>query len=122
MDETGMHFVNCARCGGGYWSLRRIKRGYCSMCRPVVIAERKRAWERRNRERVLDLYEVMGESPRALTVVSDPLEEGGFAAGTRFSVEECEAMLRHFAFTPGTVLRDANGKLYKFQDGDFVKE
>jgi hypothetical protein len=37
-------------------------------------------------------------------------------------VEECEAMLKHFAFTPGTVLRDANGKLYRFEDGDFIKE
>jgi hypothetical protein len=88
----------------------------------VVIAERKRAWDKRRREKVLDLYEVMGDTPRALTVVSDPLEEGGFAAGTKFSVEECEAMLRHFSFTPGTILQDANGKLYRFEDGDFVKE
>jgi hypothetical protein len=71
---------------------------------------------------VLDLYAVMGDAPRALTVVSDPLGTGGFAAGTRFSVEECEAMLKYFSFTPGTILQDANGKLYKFVDGDFVKE
>lgn len=122
MSESGMHFVNCARCGGEYLSLRRIKHGYCPMCKPVVIMERKRAWEKRNKEKILDLYEGMEGSPRALTVVSDPLEEGGFAAGTRFSVEECEAMLKHFSFTPGTILQDANGKLYKFEDGDFIKE
>jgi len=54
---------------------------------------------------------------RAMTVVSDPLMPGGFAAGTPFGQDEWEQMLRMMTFTPGTILRDGQGRLYEFRLG-----
>jgi hypothetical protein len=48
-----------------------------------------------------------------LTVVADPLGRGGFAAGTYFPHDEWVGMLKHWSFTPGTILRDRDGRLYK---------
>lgn len=48
----------------------------------------------------------------SLEVVNDPLEPGGFRAGQRFNLEEIEAMVKYWSFTPGTILRDLNGRLY----------
>lgn len=54
-----------------------------------------------------------------LYVVDDPLDVGGWPMGKRFSQDEWQGMVRFLTFTPGTVLRDRFGRLYRF---DLVRE
>lgn len=104
--------VQCG-CGKFYLAKRKLKYGRCPDCalRAKQISEARL----RDRQRpAAEVIEALENGVVTLMVVHDPLEIGGFSAGTTFDKEDIEQMLRLRAFTPGTTLTDCQGRLYRY--------
>jgi len=104
-------------CGASFEAKRVSKYQRCSGC--AVRARQLRVERYRAKQKVVavPLEKAIERKVRAMTVVNDPLVPGGFAAGTPFGQDEWEQMLRMMTFTPGTILRDGQGRLYEFRLG-----
>jgi len=114
--------VICAGCGQGYVARKRIVNGYCRECRKLAGYEAMRRAREKARVVAVDLNLAVERNVRFLTVVNDPDAKGGFHAGVRFVKEEWEQMLKHLSFTPGTLLKDEIGRLYRFSGQEVWKE
>ena len=114
--------VICAGCGKGYVARKRIINGYCRECRKLAGYAAMRRAREKARVVAVDLHLAVERNVRFLTVVNDPDAKGGFHAGVRFVKEEWEQMLKHLSFTPGTLLKDGDGRLYRFSGQEVWKE
>jgi hypothetical protein len=101
---------------------KRIVNGYCRECRKLAGYAAMRRAREKAKVVAVDLNQAVRRDVRILTVVSDPLKGGGFRAGVRFMKEEWEQMLKHLSFTPGTTLKDGEGRLYVFSGKEVWKE
>ena len=104
--------VKCG-CGKFYLAKRRLKYGRCPGCalRAKQISEARL----RDRQKPSDqVVKALEDGVVKLIVVHDPLETGGFSAGTTFDKDHIEQMLRLKSFTPGTTLKDGKGRLYRY--------
>ena len=110
-----MSEVICAGCGGTYEARRRSKYGYCPVCAAAAKRASQDRWHERQKVMAVPLKKAVERGVRSLTVVTDPLEFGGFRAGAQFSQDEWQQMLRLSSFSPGTVLRDGQGRLYEYE-------
>jgi len=111
--------VECG-CGEVFEAKRVSRYGRCPACalRAKELAQ-ARWWDRQRSENV-PLETALTRHVTNLVVVRDPLECGGFRAGAEFSQIEWHKMLDNFSFTPGTILRDAQHRLYEVYGGSNV--
>lgn len=109
----------CSHCGKSYTGRRHRTVSYCPDCRRVVNLERMRS--KRLKQKYVPMFlndlpgleEAVARNVIGLTVVHDPMEVGGFRAGTYFGHDDWIAMMKRWSFTPGTILRDATGREYQ---------
>jgi hypothetical protein len=111
------------KCGQGFQAKKYQAFARCPACRKQARldnAMRYRANLKKGCGEPLPLKVAIERKVTGLTVVLDPLEPGGFAPGTVFDKTGWHEMYARFAFTPGTILRDVAGRLYKFEDKEAV--
>ena len=108
--------VECG-CGASFEAKRKSKQGRCPACALKAKRIRQEKWRERQCAEAVSLDYAVARRVVNLTVVNDPLDKGGFAAGVTFIKEEWEQMLRHLTFTPGTILMDGQRRLYEFRLG-----
>jgi hypothetical protein len=84
--------------------------------------ERMLIWHEKAKIMPVDLKVAIDRHVVSLTVVCDPLgiEEGGFEPGATFGKNDWMQMFQRFSFTPGTVLKDGQGRLYEFRSSSKV--
>jgi hypothetical protein len=110
--------VECG-CGKTFDETRGSRYKRCPACalRAKELAQAR--WRERQRAEKAPLQAAVARHVTNLTVVCDPLEEeGGFRAGVVFPKQDWTLMLQYLAFTPGTILRDAQMRLYEFRLGE----
>jgi hypothetical protein len=104
----------CKRCG-----VVRAKKVYCDTCKPIVTAEKKRAYKINNTPLGLLLRPGIKRAP-SLTIIDDPLPFGGFPVGTKFEGKvELTSMLANWAFTDNTIV-EAAGRRLRIVNNKFV--
>jgi hypothetical protein len=111
------------KCGQGFQARKFQKFARCPSCRKEARldnAMRYRAKLKKGFGEPLPLRVAIERKVTGLTVVLDPLEPGGFAPGTVFDRTGWREMYAHFSFTPGTLLKDVQGRLYKFESEEAV--
>lgn len=113
------YVIVCANCGEGYVGRVRVQRGFCRQKACQAAAQLDRTHKSREKAKVVavDLTLAINRAVGSLIVVHDPLDRGGFGAGVVFDKEQWERMLANMTFTPGTVLKDGQGRLYEFRLG-----
>ena len=116
-EEIYMSVILICGCGASFEAVRVSKYGRCPACAARAKKIRQDRWRGKQRIMAVPLEKAIERKVRAMTVVNDPLMPGGFAAGTPFGQDEWEQMLRLMTFTPGTILRDGQGRLYEFRLG-----
>jgi hypothetical protein len=116
-EEIYMSVNLVCGCDASFVAKRISKYQRCPAC--ALRARQLRVERYREKQKVVPvpLTKAIERKVRAVTVVRDPLAVGGFAAGTVFGQDEWEQMLRLMTFTPGTVLMDGQGRLYRFELG-----
>jgi len=116
--------IVCTNCGEGYVARRWVERGWCRKkeCRKAANIEYLHRSLGLAKVRPVDLRQAILRRVKALEVVNDPLDVGGFAKGTVFIQEHWERMLFNFSFTPGTILKDSQNRLYEFRVKDMEVE
>jgi len=110
--------VECG-CGKVFEAKRMSRYKRCPTCaeRAKVLAQAR--WRERQQAEKAPLQAAVARHVTNLTVVRDPLDEnGGFRAGVTFSKDDWQLMMRFMTFTPGTILRDAQQRLYEFRLGE----
>ena len=125
--EDGMSknfaIATCSLCHGSYTVRRVTMVRYCPSCKQE--ARRLRDTRKRLRspiERMNGAQLIRTEADAVLIresgmyMVSDPLGAGGFAKDIYFGRLEWIAMVKHFTFSPGSVLRGVSGTLYLIPD------
>jgi len=107
----------CSICGNGYVGTRKVANGVCRSRECHNAAELKRTHKSRDIAKRIPapVERAIARGVTKLTVVNDPLEDGGFKAGTSFPKDYWELMLKDMTFTPGTILIDGQNRLYEFQ-------
>jgi hypothetical protein len=105
--------LQCSACGESYTARRKTDPCFCRNCKVKAQLDRNVKYRMRKKEVKSTLYQAVERKVIGLTVVLDPLERCGFAAGTYFPHDEWVGMLKYRSFTPGTILRDCDGRLYK---------
>lgn len=107
----------CSVCGNGYVGNRKVTNGICGDRKCKNAAELNRTHKSRERAKTfaVPVEQAVTRGVTNLTVVSDPLESGGFKPGTSFPKDYWTLMLKDMTFTPGTILRDGQQRLYEFQ-------
>lgn len=102
-------------CGTVFEASRRSKYPRCADCsrRAERISHKK--WLAKSKSVIAPLDAALERGVSNLSVVIDPLESGGFKPGTSFPKDYWTLMLKDMTFTPGTILRDGQQRLYEFQ-------
>lgn len=110
--------IECG-CGNIFEAKRRSKYGRCPNCALRAKQIRQARWRDKQKEFAASLEKALENGVVSLIVVHDPLPIGGFAAGALFHKEDIEQMIRLGTFTPGTTLRDGQGRLYEYRIQDW---
>jgi len=115
-----MSYVNiCSICGNSYVGNKKVSNGVCRNGKCDREAQLARLHKSRAKAKnyAAPIERALARGVGSLSVVSDPLECGGFKPGTSFPKDYWELMVKDLTFTPGTVLKDGQGRLYEFRLG-----
>lgn len=113
----------CPECGQGFQSRKFVAFARCLSCRKQALRNNVIAYRanlKKGNSPPVPLKVAIERGVTGLTVIFDPLEPGGFAPGTVFDKTGWQEMFRYFSFTPGTILRDASGRLYVYDEKEAV--
>ena len=103
----------CKRCNNA-----PAVKDYCRTCSPIMRNQKKREWRINNDPLGMLILDGVKRAP-SLTIVSDPLEFGGFFPGMVISGKvEITSMLSCNSFTDNTIV-EAGGRMLKIVGGKF---
>lgn len=117
-----MSNVLCVQCGQEFDCVRFSVRARCGNCKKILKQEQNMRYRQKQKEQAVPLSSAIARKISVLTVVHDPLDHGGFAKGVTLNRQDWGQMLKHLSFTPGTILKDGQDRLYIFELGNISKK
>jgi DNA-directed RNA polymerase subunit RPC12/RpoP len=117
INEVNMNLI-CG-CGASFEAKRKSKYAQCPACAARARKIRQDKWYGKQKLVAAPMQKAVERKVKRLFVVDDPLplDKGGFKPGTEFLMDDWRDMVRLMTFTPGTILKDGQGRLYEFRLG-----